>query len=871
LAQVKDVDVLEVLNIEELRASIVLRQADMLHYGVTIADVNTALQADTNAQSIGSLAEGPLRMSVSYARKETKLFDLARLVVKKLEGVDILMDDVADIDIYYTIPSSTFVVDGARGVQIVVNPVDGGNTSAMSKAVQEALMKVKDEGLLPEDTEIAALLDPAQYINGSMNNVLQSMLLGAALAMLIVFLMLGDVRNSILIGLSIPVSLILAFGPMYATGISLNLISLGGMALAVGMIVDASIVVMENIHRYRVDELHSGDEAHLLDLIVRATAEIRAPNVASALTSILVFLPLSFTAPLTNAILGDQAKVVVYTLSFSLIVSLTLVPVLAFVMYRNQDVRARLSDAQKAARNPAERAIHALQGLYSRSLRFVLERRFFSWWLLAAATALLTVSVAVVLPRLPKELIASPQSDRLIVFVQSTADITSQEIVEGKLPQMNDLIKERLSDKVLRTYAEVRGRMNRLFVVLRKTSDAAIVTSELQKLFPSDNDWYYNIMNYDPAALPLPQSNDLRIDISGADEDQLVPLLERVRDLVSETGYYARVMTMPSTGYTDELLLRPREETIGKVPGYTETSLLSLVRRVLGGTQTKTFDQDGLTVNARAVYPDAEIKGRVNLANFLLPYGQGAVPLKHFFDFEAKSSISQIASENGELVFRVFADRQRGSPASERLALQRKTEEYLRQKLSVPSGCTLSFENPAAELDEAVSSLFISLAVSIALIFLLLAFQYNSFAIPLIVLIAVPLGVIGLVISLFIFRSTVCLNSLLGAILLAGIAVNNSILLIDFYLVRRKEAGRIEALVNSATIRLRPILITSLTTIFGMLPLAIGIGEGSSVIKPLGIAVGGGLTVSCLLTLYVVPVVIGMTRIGEKPEIKARG
>ena len=863
LLQIQDMDLLEVFNVEDLKASVVLRRLDMLHHGVTIADVNAALQADSGTQSIGSLTEGLQRLSVSFAKDDPDLFDIGSLVVKQVGGTDVLLDSIADVDIRYTVPSATFVLDGSRGIQIICNPVDGGNISVMSREVQRTLSSLKSEGLLPGDTEISALLDPAEYINRSMLSVLESLILGAVLAMVIVLLMLGEFRNSLLIGLSIPVSLILSFIPMYAFGVSLNLISLGGMALAVGMIVDASIVVMENIHRLRVDEKHAGDELHLKDLIIRATAEVRAPVIASALTSILVFFPLSFTAPLTNAILGDQAKVVVYTLGFSLAVSLTLVPIVAFLIYRNSDVRRKASDADRAKKNPSEIVLHLLEWGYSRSLRLVVSRKPVAISLLAAVSIVLALSVAFVLPRLPREIMSPPQSDRLIVFLQSTNDLTSQEIVEGKLPEMNALIKEKLDAYVARTYAEVRGRFNRIFIVLKKTGDADFVTAELQKLFPSDNDWYYSILNWDPAELPLPRTNDLRIDFGGADETTLIPLLERARDLVTETGYYARVSTTPATGYTDELALTERREVAGKLTGYNESTLLSLVRRILGGTQTKTYEYDGLTVAARAVYPDADIKGRVNLANFLVPYKDSAVPLKHFFDFQVKSNISQIVSENGDLIFRIYANRMRGAPASEWLPLEAKTKEYLAANLTVPEGCTVAFMNPAEELDSAIRSLFVSLAVSIALIFLLLAFQFNSLAVPLVILAAVPLGFIGLIFSLFTFRSTLSLNSLLGAILLSGIVVNNSIILIDFFLVRRRETGKTEALVQSAVIRLRPILITSLTTVFGMLPIAIGLGEGSSVIKPLGIAVAGGLTVSTLLTLYVVPAIISLAKIGD--------
>jgi HAE1 family hydrophobic/amphiphilic exporter-1 len=863
LSGVKDVELVEIFNVEDLSATIVLRPLDLLSRGLTISDVNTAMRTNHATQSIGSLREAGGRSSVRFSRGEIGLFDLAKLPIVQVGDVTVRLEDIADVSVSYTIPQSTFVMDGSRGIQVTATPIEGGNIRAMSREVTRLLREARDEGVLPADTQITPFLDPTEYIDRSIGSVLEAAVIGAGLAMLIVLLTLGEVRNTLLIGISIPTSLFLSFILMYAFGVSLNLISLGGMALAVGMIVDAAIVVMENIHRFRADENHSGDDRHLRDLIIRATGQVRDPVISSVLTSILVFLPLSFTAPLTNAILGDQARVVVYTLSFSLIVSLTLIPLLAYVVYRSP--RRRTSTRTWKVKTLALSFTNLLVRGYTRLLRPVVSRRGVALAVIAASAALFGFSVLVILPRIPREILTPPKSDRLVLFMQSVGEVTSEEMVETVLPEMERTIHERLGRYVESTYAEIRGRFNRLFIVLKSTRDIDHVTNELQRIFVSDNQWYYSVMNWDPAEMPLPRTNDLQISLAGEDQTVIVGLLERIRDAVSNLSLYGWVFTTPTTNYTNELHLSPRLETISSLKGYDEASLISLVQRALTGTQVMEFEHEGETVSARARYPDEYLRGRDRLENFLVPYEETAVPLKHFFDFSESTSVSQIVTEDGEPVFRVYASMRRGEPASNRLRYERKVREELAKAVDLPAGYTLTFDNPQQQMDEAIRSLFISLAISIVLVYLLLAFEFNSLVVPLLILVTVPLGFIGLLVSLFVFRSTICLNSLLGAILLAGTAVNNAIVFVDFYKKSLSEySSRVEALVDVARLRFLPIYITSLTTIVGMLPLAIGLGEGSNVVKPLGIAVSGGLLVSTGLTLFVLPAILSLSRTRAK-------
>ena len=870
--RIGDAESVDILSVDELTVDVTLRQLDMLSYGLTIRNVEEAMLAGYRPESVGTLRDGDSTFSLRYRNGVESLFDVGKIVVARIGNVSIRLQDIADISITYALPRRTFIMDGDQGIRITATPLDGGNVRDMSEEIQAVLATAKEQRLLPADTEFHLYLDPAEYINRSVSNVVRAALIGAALAMLVVLLSLGELRNTLLIGISLPVTLILSFILMYFLKVSLNLISLGGIALAVGMVIDSSIVVMENIHRFRVDEAPLRDNSHLRDLVIRSVRQVRAPVIASILTSVLVFLPISFTAPLTNAILGDQAKTVIFALLISLVVALTLIPLLAYLVYRVKKHNAG-EGPEQASERASELKLRGLQrvsvpvleffkSLYITILRGLIRRKWASALFMLFSFGLLAFAVIKVLPLIPREIISPPMSDRIIVFFRSSSINDPRTIAEEVIPRMDEQIRGMAGDYVKGTYADVGGHFNLMFVNLVSTNVAEAALAELQRIFESDNDWYYNVMMWDPAQLPLPRTMDLQISVQGDEPAQAITVLEQMRDLVNDTELYSWVFTDPSTRFSDELTMTSRTEIISGFPEFSERSLLSLVRKILRGTASLEFEQDQKIVAVAAAYPDEIIEGREKLENFLLPYRQSTVPLKHFFNFREMTGVSGIASENGERIFRLYGRMAPGTPPARREANEQKTREMLAEKLQLPAGYSIIFENPQVEMDQAIRSLFVALAASVVLIYLLLAFQFNSLKIPLVILVTVPLGFIGVVVSLYLFKSTLSLNSMLGTILLGGIVVNNAIIMIDFYLKMLPNFDdKIDALIETAGIRFTPIIITMLTTVFGMLPIAIGLGEGSNIIQPLGIAVSGGLLISTVFTLFMVPSILSLIKV----------
>ncbi|ORC31147.1 hypothetical protein B4O97_17185 [Marispirochaeta aestuarii] len=855
LSQVEDAELVEIVNIEDKEVEVLLNNAALLAYSLSINDVDAAFRRGHLPRPLGSIEDTERDFSVRNLTDINTIYDLENLIIADRGNVAIRLKDVADIRIRYTLPGQALVLDGAPAVRINATPKDGGNIRQMSQDVLEILETAIQDGVLPEDTAFQLYVDPAEYINRSIRNVVSAALLGAGLAMLIVLLTLGELRNTLLIGISIPVTMILSFILMYFFDVSLNLISLGGIALAVGMVIDPSIVVLENIHRHYSETPEIREPRHLMHIIITAVGEVAVPVTASTLTTVLVFLPISFTAPLTNAILGDQASTVIFALAFALLISLSLIPLVAFRLHP-----LKLSGNTEKPRGLTRFSLAFMHGLtrgYRGLLSFLIKTRVRAGGLIAGSFVLLALSVSLLLPLIPKEIISSPLSNRIIVFFRSMETEDRVEIVENIVPRLESMVHESLGDAVDRTFAQVSGRFNILFIDLVSSGHAEESLAALQRVFVSDNRFYYNVNMWDPAQLPLPRTNDLQLSVHGPEEAVKVNLLEEIRDLVNQSELYGRVFTDPATGVSNQLSLRLRREIIEGFGNLTESSLNTLTGRILRGTASMDFEDGQETITVAAEFPEASLDGIEMLENFLIHTSAGIVPLKHFYDFSRDTAVAGIASEDGEHIFRLYGRMLPGTPAAERVKNEESIRSILREKLALPPGYTLAFDNPQEELDEAIRSLFIALAASVALIYLVLAFQFNSLRLPLVILVTVPLGFIGVVLSLFVFKSSLNLNSLLGTILLAGVVVNNAIIMIDFYLrISSHHESKTDAITIAAGLRFPPIIITMLTTILGMLPLAIGLGEGSNIVQPLGIAVSGGLFISTLFTLFVVPAIL---------------
>ncbi|MDY7027469.1 MAG: efflux RND transporter permease subunit [Spirochaetota bacterium] len=872
LDKVEDAEEISIFKVRELVSRVELEEDALLSHNLMVDDVIRNVRSGYRTEPVGSFRNGRERFDVRLKKGIDTIFDIQNIEVGRIGGNTggnavgsaggrtLRLEDVADVTVKYDLPDTLFRMNGTQSVMIFATPKSDGNIKEMSDEVRRIIESVRAD--LPAHVEFTFQIDPAEFINNAIFNVLRAALIGAGLAVLCVLILLGEIKNTLLIAFSIPLSITLSFILMYLFNLTINLISLSGLTLSVGMIIDSTIVVMENIHRHRFHREGEYADASLSTLITASIKEIRWAVIASTLTSVLVFLPLSFTAPLTNAILGDLARAVVFALSCSVLVALLVVPVLAYYLFR-RSYALGIDRVGKMARF-SERLMSSLRRGYTAALRGILSSSLRSVLVLIVSFGLLVFAFLTLVPRIDREIIAKPESDIVVLFCRNFSSESKEEMLELIAP-IEEQILESYDDQLKSLFAQVNRSNSAMFMISLASSRHALeVREDLEDRYQSDTDWYYQVMPWDPAELPLPRTLDLNLRITGPDKQQVLRYTEIASDLVRDLDLYRNVWTDPSTMEANEIVLTSRPDT-GNI--YPTSRLLSIARTLLVGSSAIEMNHQGQAVDVRISFPDDTITSSEDFANFLIPYRGGAIPMKHFFDISVDKNIQEIVTIDGEETFSVMAIMNREAKQAQREDFELQVKELLHEEMDLPPGYGIVFEDTQEELNRNVRSLIYAIAVSLVLIYIVLGVQFNSLRIPLVIMVAVPLGFIGVILSLYLFKSTISLNSMLGTILLGGIAVNNSIIMIDFYFQElRRQEDRLEALITTAGLRLAPILITMLTTVLGMLPIAMALGDGTNIIQPLGIAVSGGLAVSTIFTLFVVPTILYLFKVGKKKE-----
>jgi HAE1 family hydrophobic/amphiphilic exporter-1 len=814
-------------------------------------DIQAAVVSAMASYQGGNVEVADKRLQVIVRSAVIKIEDLKNILITTPQGKIIHLSHLAKID--YTIPldkSRVMRTSGAPSVILFASPKSGGNIKKMSEDIL-AIIQAKKE-LLPPDVEYKVLVDPSEFIRSSVNNVLHEVALAAGLAVIVLFLFIGSFKNVVTAAIEIPMSIVLAFILMKLTHMNLNLISLGGLALSAGMNVDGSVVVMENIFRhFEKAKAHLGFHEKL-DLLMEAVNEVKLPIIASTIASIVVFAPLVFTKGLSSAILGDLAKAVVFSHGLSAIVALILVPTVRLQMMKGE--------AHFHASSPLEKYFVRLENFYARMLDLFLRKSFWRKIVYLGLAVLLLVLVKLVIPRLPKEVIGTPDTD-WVVFGLSTQGNTLVRQMETQSDEVESKLLQTLDGKVLYTFTQINSANNcSIMLRLKDKKQMADIMKQLENEFPNSPSTQYWVDQWNPSELPLPDPDNLQISVRARETDKMLATAKELMDAFQDKQYYHRLWAEPETNNPEGLIVQPRLQLWPQI--YKSGSRISPAdvadySRV--ATEGRTIGY--LTVETdltriRLKFPDGYVRSMEDLGALPLSVSGKLIPLKAVADVTLEKSIPTIFRIDQQEEYLIHGRLKKEDKPNSKEVGQKAESLVTQWRKDHPQvkDVTVSFDNPEKEIDDAIHQLTMALLISTGLILVTMILQLGNFVNSLLVFVAVPLGLIGVLISLFVFKSTLSLNSLLGVILLNGIAVANSIILVDF-LTRLVDRGMKphEAALEAARTRLRPILMTSLTTTLGMLPIALGFGEGGRILQPLGIAVSGGLGVSMLLTLFIVP------------------
>ena len=694
------------------------------------------------------------------------------------------------------------------------------------------------------------MVNPGQFIQTAIDNLLINALIGGLAAIFIIFLFLRTFSGTLAIAISIPFCIITSFILMSIFNVSINIISLGGMAIGVGMIVDSSIVTLENIFKYWQQETQNKQDK--FDIIISATKDVALPIIASIITSIVVFAPILYTSSYTKAIMGDLTRTIIFILSISIFSAIIIVPGVCSILIkppkRKYSKELNSSNASDTTNTSDKGALSAkLYNLYSKLLYISIKHKTGALLIIVIA-AILTGTSFMQAPKIKKSIIAKPTTRLLDVII----NIPENDDVQVTKKIVSDLESFLKNQPEVKNYITYMFRPSNGYITIelknRKLFDRLKV--RILEKFKTNLDVQYTVSKWDPGKLPLPQKRDLEIVLKGTKNSELSDFAEKI--LALKDGYF------DGTIYKKPWFAKQEGISLNYKPHIKNNSLNQYLQaHTKWGTYLGDFNDQGKQLYLNVRFKDHQRAQYIeDIRNIPTQLNEKIVPLDALVDINFRSdSYLPFLYLNQDLAQKITVH------LDEKLSDQQKNKMIsgIKQKIKSferPLDLNINYPDVNKEINASISSFKYSLLISIGLVLLTLAIMFNTIRYPFIILSTIPIALIGVLNGLYITQSTISLNSMLGTILLCGLVVNNAILMIDRYLKARKNIGtnsNIEIIVETAKSRIRPILITTLTTLFAVIPMALGMGEGGEIIQPLGIAVFFGLLVSSLLTLFIIP------------------
>ncbi|MCX7592004.1 MAG: efflux RND transporter permease subunit [Kiritimatiellae bacterium] len=825
------------------------------------------LKAGNVTLPAGNLESGNYELVVRVPGEYRNLEELADTAVAVRDGVPVLLRQVAAVEDSWAKVTRIVRVNGVPGIRLAVNKQSGKNTVEVAKAVLREIERINKD--IPQIT-ITPIMDTADYIRRSITNVGRSAVYGGLYAVAVLLFFLRDLRSTLIISAAIPISIVATFMLVYFGGFTLNLMTLGGLALGVGMLVDNSIVVLENIYRIRETDRAQGADA----ATVAGAGEVTSAIVASTLTTVVVFLPLVFVRGMAGVMFKQLAYVVSFALLSSLLVALTLVPMLAAKFLRpvESEVSGGPPDRHRLFR-AAARLTGGLETGYRMLLRPALNHRG-----RVVAVTLVIVGVSIFLVRfVGTELM--PATDESEVRVDGEMEVGTrlalvddafrriEEIVAREVPERKNMMTSvggtgwrgggshtgemrialKPQSQRKRSSAEVADALRR---ELRSIPGTTVRTRAGQGLF---------VMRLVTGSTDLVQ-----VEIRGDDLATGDMLARRVKQIVESVRGVTDARISRDLGKPERLVVvdRRKAETM-KV---SVSQVAALLETALGGSRAGYYREGGKEYAILVRLKDAEMLPLEEVLDLTVTNADGdPIILRNIVKIEPQSGPVNIERTDQERVVRVEAN-VRGRDLGSIIADIRAGLA----SLPVPRNFSITFGGDYEEQQKAFGELGLGLILALVLVYMVMACLYESLRSPLVVMFSVPLAVIGVVLMLLLTDTTFNIQSYIGCIMLGGIVVNNAIVLVDHInLLRRRDGMAVrEAIEEAARRRLRPILMTSLTTILGLIPLAVGIGEGGEAQAPLARAVIGGLTSSTFLTLVFIPVVYSLFEEGWRRRPK---
>ncbi len=843
-----------------------VNQEKLNAYGLSLQNVVQTLQAENLNLPGGHVQSGSLELVVRTLGEFTGVEEISRINLVTPGGALVRLGEVAEVSDTFREQAGYVLLNGEPAVGLSLSRETGANSVTVSRAVRRELASLRND--LDVGLKIAVIMDEAEFIEETIADLANNAVVGGLLAVLILLLFLRNIVSTLIIGLAIPISLITTFVLIYFGKLSINMMTLGGLALGVGMMVDNAIVVLENIYRFRQEG------ASLVEAARDGTSEVGMAITASTLTTMVVFLPVVFIKGFVSQLFKELALTVSFSLFASLVVALTLVPMLC-----SRFLRLRRAEEGKNEKKPG-RFTAGLLRKYRLLLDWALRHRKLT---LVLTTAVFFLSLALLsligmefLPQMDQgQFTINIQMPRGTVLAETAAVVEKVDAVLAGIPEIETVMLTVGSGNITGIGGSGGAADRASYTVNltgRRRRSVEEIVEEVRRGVAAITGATIEVHS---ASMFISGFGDQRLSlkVKGDDFATLERISGELAALVAQVEGTREVSSSLEEGRPELRLMvdRAKASTWGLNP-YT---IAAQIRTAVQGTTATRLRTGGGEYDVRVRLQRENIPKVDDLHGLMLSTPLGAtVPLGEVASFITMQGPVSISREDQQRVVTVssgLVGRDLGSIARE---IQEIIDNYW-----LPPGYSVEIAGEAEQMFEAFNQLFFALGLAILFVYMIMAAQFESLLHPFTIMFTIPLALIGVVWALFLTGHNLSVPAIMGLVVLAGIVVNNGIVLVDYInILRRRGMSTYEAIMQAGPVRLRPILMTTLTTVLGLVPMSLGLGEGAEFRAPMAVTVIGGLTVSTFLTLVVIPVLYAsFDALGarwhrrRRPELTAEG
>lgn len=827
---------------------IAVNQNELANYGLSSTQLSQLLGASNMNLPGGSVKKGSQELSVRVTGEFQNIDEIKNMPVPLSSGDVIRLADIAEINLVNKEISSISRTNGKNSITMSLQKQSGKNTVQVAESINKEIEKLQRDY---PNVKIDIVMDTSEFIVQSINTVAQNAIMGSLLAVFILYIFLKNVRTTLIIGIAIPISLVTSFILLYFNGITLNMMTLGGLALAVGMLVDNAIVVLENIFRFNTEGYSREESA------IQGSSEVGMAITASTLTTIAVFVPIMFVEGIVGTIFRDFALTVTLSLGASLLVSLTLVPMLSSKILKVTELEKGKKRRLEKLYNMFDGVYNRVEGLYKKLLVKSLKRRKLTLLMAFVIFIVSILSLTVVgmefLPATDEGMInvniSLPLGSKIDKADQVTRLVEERLLTIGEL----DIISSSIGGGNIMMGGSSGGSNSSLSLLLvplaERSRSTAEVAEEIRTLVKDIPGAEISVSESSTTAM-MGSGNPISISIKGAELNVLEDISNDIKTIVESVDGTREVSTSTSDSIPELQVLVKKD--IAATYGLTAAQIASSVRSNAAGSIVTRLKDGGEEIDV-VMRSSGDITENISSFEHMeisTPMGTN-IPLSQIADVTIERGPTSITRDNQERVVTVSSQ----IIGRDLNSIVTDVEAQL-QQYDMPEGYAYNIGGENEEMIDAFQQLGLALVLALVLIYMVMAAQFESLIYPFIIMFTIPLAFSGGALGLFFTGRALGVTALIGVIILSGIVVNNGIVLVDYINVLRKQGmDRYDAITAAGPIRLRPILMTTLTTILGLIPITLGIGEGAELMAPMGSVVIGGLTLSTVLTLVIVPVI----------------